>query len=62
MIEEDPAEGTALIRVIFAALLYELSLVTRPAYDETEVETEERSASGVILPRRPAAHPTSRWR
>lgn len=36
--EEDPAEGTALIRTIFAALLYELSVVTRPAYDETQIE------------------------
>lgn len=36
--EEDPAEGKALIRTIFAALLYELSVVTRPAYDETQIE------------------------
>ncbi|WP_146347880.1 HK97 family phage prohead protease [Phaeobacter marinintestinus] len=36
--EEDPAEGMALIRTIFAALLYELSVVTRPAYDETQIE------------------------
>lgn len=60
--EEDPREGRALIRTIFAALLYELSMVTRPAYDETEVEAEERSAGGVILPPRPALHTSSRWR
>lgn len=69
-IEEDPAEGFALIRVIFQALLYELSLVTRPAYDETEVEAddegeeedeEERSAGGIILPPR-LIHPLNRWR
>lgn len=60
--EEDPKLGTALIRTIFQALLYELSMVTRPAYDETEVEAEERSAGGVILPTRPTIHPTSRWR
>lgn len=36
--EEDPAEGDALIRTINAALLYELSIVTRPAYDESQVE------------------------
>lgn len=36
--EEDPAEGNALIRTIFQAILFELSLVTRPAYSETEVE------------------------
>jgi HK97 family phage prohead protease len=61
VIEEDPAEGTALIRVILQALLYELSMVTRPAYDETEVEAEERSAGGVILPPR-ITHPLNRWR
>ena len=60
--EEDPSEGTALIRTIFAALLYELSLVTRPAYDETEVEAEERSAGGVILPTRHGIHHSGRWR
>jgi HK97 family phage prohead protease len=36
--EEDPAEGQALIRTIRAALLYELSIVTSPAYKESGVE------------------------
>ena len=36
--EEDPEEGTALIRTIWQALLYEISAVTRPAYDETQLE------------------------
>jgi uncharacterized protein len=36
--EEDPKLGTALIRTVFAALLYELSLVVVPAYKDTEVE------------------------
>jgi HK97 family phage prohead protease len=36
--EEDPKEGTALIRTIFAALLYELSLVTVAAYREAFAE------------------------
>jgi len=36
--EEDPAEGNALIRTIFAAVLFELSMVTRPAYPETETD------------------------
>lgn len=36
--EEDPSEGNALIRTITAALLYELSVVTRPAFKEAEVE------------------------
>ncbi|MZR15039.1 hypothetical protein GQE99_18625 [Maritimibacter sp. DP07] len=36
--EEPPEEGQALIRTIHEAILYELSLVTRPAYSETQVE------------------------
>lgn len=37
-VEEDPKLGDALIRWIFEALLFELNLVTRPAYQETSVE------------------------
>ena len=50
--EEDPKLGNALIRTIFAALLYEISLVTVPAYKETEVEERnwQLTAGGVILP------------
>lgn len=36
--EEDPREGRALIRTIKEAILFELSLVVRPAYSETEIE------------------------
>ena len=36
--EEDPTEGTAIIRTINDAILFELSLVTRPAYPKTQVE------------------------
>ena len=36
--EEDPREGDALIRTIFAALLYELSAVTVPAYKDAGIE------------------------
>lgn len=65
---EPPSEGRAMIRTILAALLYEFSLVTLPAYDETEIAEEEgeepeeeRSAGGIILPRRRALAVT-RWR
>lgn len=58
--EEDPAEGTALIRTIFAALLYELSVVTRPAYDETQIEERNWQPDRLILPVR--VHPSARWR
>ena len=36
--DEDPSLGDAIIRTINQALLYELSIVTRPAYQETQVE------------------------
>ncbi|MEE4303590.1 MAG: HK97 family phage prohead protease [Wenzhouxiangella sp.] len=39
--EEDPSQGDALIRTIYAALLYELSIVTRPAYSESQVESRD---------------------
>jgi hypothetical protein len=58
--EEDPAEGLALIRTIFAALLYELSVVTRPAYDETQIEERNWQPDRLILPVR--VHPSARWR
>lgn len=59
--EEDPAEGIAIIRNIWAALLYELSFVTRPAYDETEVEERNWAVtdSGLMVP---AVNPLNKWR
>jgi HK97 family phage prohead protease len=45
--EENPKDGTAIIRTIFAALLYELSLVTVAAYREAfaeEAAAEEAAA------------------
>lgn len=41
--EEDPSLGKALIRTISAAVLFELSAVTRPAYGETSVDVESRN-------------------
>lgn len=58
--EEDPAEGTALIRTIFAAILFELSLVSRPAYPETQIEARNWQPDQLILPVR--VHPSARWR
>ena len=55
----DPGRGMhgAIIRTITSALLYELSLVTMPAYPETAVD-EARAWS---VPRR-RAHASARWR
>lgn len=57
----DPAKGMhgAIIRRVLQALLFEISLVTVPAYKETEVEAR----AGLILPERPAplSH-LKRWR
>lgn len=44
---DEPGNPGVQIRVINAAVLYELSLVTRPAYDETEVDV--RSDQNVQL-------------
>lgn len=61
--EEDPAEGMALIRTIFSALLYEFSMVTVPAYKETKVEERQVTPGGVILPEGAGLHRTlNRWR
>lgn len=41
--EEDPSEGTALIRTVHEAILSELSLVTNPAYNESSIEARSWS-------------------
>ena len=56
--EEDPSEGEALIRTIFEALLFELSMVTRPAYHETEADLRAFDP----VPRNGIIHPLRRWR
>lgn len=49
--EEDPAEGMALIRTVHQALLYELSVVTRPAYPEAQVEARNwQAVEPAVLP------------
>ncbi len=58
---ERAEEATALIRTIWQALLYEISAVTRPAYDETQLE----ACNWVPVTRRtdPAlARALQRWR
>jgi len=65
--EEDPAEGQALIRHIWAALLYELSLVTVAAYQEAAAEerswTLTKAGLAVPEPRDAGLRRTlARWR
>lgn len=60
--EHAPEEGKhrAIIRTILAALLYEFSIVTRPAYPEAQVEARSWETAKLIPP-----HPLtqySRWR
>lgn len=47
---DDPENGMngAIIRTITAALLYELSLVTRPAYEESQVEARNWTPGGPV--------------
>jgi HK97 family phage prohead protease len=58
--EEDPSEGDALIRTIFAAILFELSLVTRPAYHDTSLSLRQFQWDRV--PVRGPVYPMNRWR
>lgn len=62
--EEDPSEGRAVIRTINDALLYELSIVTAPAYSETEVETDDETeeAEEEQAEARSIIVPSYRWR
>ncbi len=60
--DEEAGEYNAIIRTILAALLYELSIVTRPAYPETQVELRNWSVStdsGLVVP---AKRSIQRWR
>lgn len=65
--EEDPSLGRAIIRTILQAILFELSIVTRPAYDEAQVEARNwtPSTGGVLIPETPDAglrRSLNRWR
>jgi HK97 family phage prohead protease len=61
--EEDPAEGRALIRTINAAILFELSLVARPAYSETEIEARNWTPNAMVENEVSGLHRTlNRWR
>lgn len=48
----DPVNGAhnAIIRTVLAALLYEISIVTRPAYPEAQVEARNWGPDGLIMP------------
>ena len=50
--DEDPEEGRAIIRTLNDVLLYELSIVTSPAYKDAYVETDKvaEKRSSVIVP------------
>jgi uncharacterized protein len=56
--EEDPAEGRAIIRRIKEAILFEFSIVTRPAYKDATVEQRNWQLPQSEL----KYHPATRWR
>ncbi len=60
-VKPDQGMHGAIIRTILAALLYELSIVTRPAYQDSNVQIEARNwtptESGLVRP-----NPRARWR
>ena len=68
-ITEEPDDGVidaqgqprrgALIRTVKAALLYELSVVTRPAYPDAQIEARRWTPETVT---RVTDHPLKRWR
>ena len=63
--DEDPRLGRAKIRTINEALLYELSIVTRPAYADSLVETVDDEEVPNPCQRSlivPAYSPAYRWR
>ena len=51
-IEPEPGNPDVAIRVINAAVLYELSLVTRPAYPDTEVDLRHQADPAPVRRRR----------
>jgi uncharacterized protein len=58
----DPSKGMhgAIIRTILAAILFELSIVTRPAYDQTQVEARNWTVeNGIAVPTKKVI---TRWR
>lgn len=65
--EEAPSLGRAIIRTILAAILFELSIVTRPAYDQAQVEARswQPTDAGLLVPEAPEAglrRSLNRWR
>ncbi|WP_415184397.1 HK97 family phage prohead protease [Phaeovulum sp.] len=59
--DEDPAEGNAIIRTILAAILFELSFVTRPAYPDTQLDLRSETHQDRI-PVRGQSYALNRWR
>lgn len=60
--EEDPAEGRALIRTVHQALLYEVSAVTSPQYEEAQIEARSWDIGQIDQSDPSLARALNRWR
>ena len=60
--EEDPSEGRAIIRTINHALLWEMSAVTKPAYDEAQIQARNWKEAEPVSASRSLAPVFGRWR
>ena len=59
--EEDPSEGRAVIRYINEAILLEMSVVTKGAYPDAQVEARNWTPEPEWVPRK-TIQPLNRWR
>lgn len=58
--ESVASNGTALLRTVRSADLFEISAVTRPAYPDAQIEARNWSADPQLS--RISVHPLNRWR